>query len=202
MVKLAKVFFFLILCTFVYAADGLTLYTDPDFPDFSFEYDPSVWTIEQQTFNPVISQTLKSLTVTNLNGEEIIFRFEAPIETGFEGLFYTFRAEDITFIGGVAVRVKGDNSYYPQHYFTSCLDNLKECQEHAEMMRFPPPSQDIVAVGDRVGVFYTQVTQSFINNLVSNVMKEWGNRAWLFISVEPEGLESYQADEIISTLTY
>lgn len=183
-----------------HAADGLTLYTDPDFPNFSFEYDSLEWTVEQVQADDL--HVLKQIVVRNSNGERLIFHLEAPIETGFEGLFDAFRAEDITFIGTVAVRIKGDHSYYPQPYFTTCINNLKECQERAEMMRFPPLSQDIVVVGDQVGVFYTSVSQSFVDNLVSDVMEEWGNRVWLFIEIYPEGLESYQADEIIKTLTY
>jgi hypothetical protein len=161
-----------------------------------------VWTVGQvQTNDPY---ELKRFVAKNFNGEEIIFRFEAPIETGFEGLFDVFRAEEITFIGDIAVRTKGDKSYYPRLYFTSCISNLKECQEHATMMRFPLLNQDIVAVGDRVGIFKTPITQSFIDSLSVDDGKkvEWVNRAWLTISVEPEGLESYQADAIVSTLTY
>lgn len=70
------------------------------------------------------------------------------------------------------------------------------------MMGFPSLAQDIFAVGDRVGVWETATTQSFVDNLSSDVMKEWGNQTWLFIGVYPERLESYQADNIISTLTY
>lgn len=80
MVKVANVFFFLILCGFAYAADSLTLYTDPDFPDFSFEYDSSVWTIEQVPVDPNDITELKVVKARSLYGQEVItFSFEAPI---------------------------------------------------------------------------------------------------------------------------
>lgn len=60
------VWFVLLFSSCAYAADGLSLYTDPDFPNFSFEYDPSVWTFEEEVFNPVVmSRDLKVLTAKN-----------------------------------------------------------------------------------------------------------------------------------------
>jgi hypothetical protein len=202
MVKVAKFYLLLIFCSFAYAADGLTLYTDPDFPNFSFEYDPSEWTIEV-----IISDdphVLKRVVANNPNGEQLIFHFEAFRETGFDGAYYPWREDEVEFVGDIAVRV--DNNYYPKGFFISCIDEKEKCEKVIEQNLAVVSSleKDVVALGDTVCIFYTEMSEEFINELnVDDETKEWwGNRAWLCASIEPAGLESYQADTIISTLTY
>jgi hypothetical protein len=81
MFKFAIVFAYFV-CVFVYAADGLTLYTDPDFPDFSFEYDAAEWRLEQPPVDPNFPNDLKIVIARNSSGEELKFTFSKLIETG------------------------------------------------------------------------------------------------------------------------
>ncbi len=216
MFKLTKVFFYLILCTFAYAADGLTLYTDPDFPDFSFEYDPSVWTIEQQTFNPVTSGKLKVVTAKNQNGEKLIFSFAYPQEIGFaEECEVILREDQVSVVGDIALRFTQNAEYYPQFHFTLCETDPRGCEERQQIaleFQFPPSDNEVIAVGCRIGFFETEPSSEFIETrrFSSEVayLESFGepgygdSHIWLDISVEPVGLESYQADELISTMTY
>jgi hypothetical protein len=142
--------FILLICfllSVANAADGLSVYTDPDFPNFSFEYDPSLWSLELQVFNPVTSRNLKLVTAKNQNGEQRIFSLEYPIETGFDECNQKFRENQITFVGNVAVRLAEDTTYSVQSTFTSCVSNFKQCQKIVADAQLSPLENDIVAVG-------------------------------------------------------
>jgi hypothetical protein len=221
MVKLVKVIF-IVICGFAYAADGLTLYTDPDFPDFSFEYDPAEWSLEQEVFNPIgKSRDLKILTAKNQNGEELTFSFSYPAESGYaEMCEVILREGQVDIVGEIAVRLYEDyyqprNYYAPQFNFTLCETDPRGCQQRqkdALEFQSPQSDSDIVAVGCDIGFFETEPSREFLETrtLSSDVkylesfgQSGYGNsKIWLTISVEPIRLESYQADEIIATITY
>jgi hypothetical protein len=224
MVKVAKIFLLSLLCSFAYAADGLTLYTDPDFPNFSFEYDPLVWSLEQEVFNPVVmSRNLKILAAKNQNGEEIIFAFSYPAENGYaEMCEVVLREGQADVVGEVAVRIYENyyqprNYYAPQFNFTLCETDPRGCQERreqGEVTEFQPFQTDseVIAVGCAIGLFETKPSREFLASRTFNsdvaYLENFGQlgyedgNVWLAISVEPVGLESYQADTIISTMTY
>jgi hypothetical protein len=206
MVKVAKVFFALTLFAFAYAADGLTLYTDPDFPDFSFEYDLSVWSLEQLPPNPNFPNLLKIITVSNANGEELRFSFEKLIETGWDNPLEPFSQGEYTLVGNIAVRVKRDfdkNYYYPRENFIVCFERPNECQNAAKSWGYAELPEGTRVAGVTIQVFDTVASEKFVNEHMSDeYIRYWQNRIWLMIEVSPVGLESYQADDIIKTLTY
>jgi hypothetical protein len=175
-VKVAAVF--LLFCTFAHAADGLSLYTDPDFPNFSFEYDPLEWSIEQQILNPVTSRELKIVTARNLNGEALVFSFEYPKEADFVDCLEML--SKIPHIGDVALRFNGDTSYYPTSSFTLCANNFAQCQEATQGYNLQM-TDEILAVGCRMPFFETTASANFVTslNIVSGLLylrEDWQTR--------------------------
>jgi hypothetical protein len=118
-------------------------------------------------------------------------------------------------VGNIALRFTRNAVYYPQFNFTLCRTDPQGCQERqkiASEFQFPQSDSDVVAVGCRIVFFETKPSSEFIETRKLSpdfaYLEGFGKpgygdgNVWLHISVEPVGLESYQADELISTLTY
>jgi hypothetical protein len=85
----------------------------------------------------------------------------------------------------------------------SCSENSTKCLEEARGWGYKQLPEGAEVVGISVQVFDTTMSESFANErMTDDYIDYWQNQVWLTIEISPAGLESYQADDIIATMTY